>query len=132
MLSWVFSSFSEQNFDAITTEAIRVRTGAVGYARFIIFRWNRRFENDMHWRGYGPEVWLAEAVFFHIIIRNNIWRVWSQNAINSKVKKLSYPREKIDDRQANTIPIPFVCKICCTRGTYHFCKQMEVGLYLPV
>ena len=30
--------FSEQNLDAITTEAIRVRTGAVGYSRPIIFR----------------------------------------------------------------------------------------------
>ena len=38
-------------------------------------------------------------------------RVWSQNAINAKAKKLSYPREKIDDRQANTIPLPFVCKV---------------------
>ena len=28
--------FSEQNFDAITTESIRVRTGAAGYARLII------------------------------------------------------------------------------------------------
>ena len=42
--------------------------------------------------------------------------VWSQNTINAKVKKLSYPREKIDDRQANTIPLPFVCKLRCTRG----------------
>ena len=29
--------FSEHNLDAITTEAIRVRTGVVGYARFNIF-----------------------------------------------------------------------------------------------
>ena len=28
-----------------------------------------------------------------------------------KVKKLSYPREKIDDRQANTFPLPFVYKM---------------------
>ena len=41
-LSW----FSEQNVDAIKTEAIRVRTGAVGYARLNIFRRNGRFESD--------------------------------------------------------------------------------------
>ena len=41
---WVFSQvarirwFSGQNVDAITTEAIRARTGVVGYARFNIFR----------------------------------------------------------------------------------------------
>ena len=29
--------FSEQNVDAITKEEMRVRTGAIGYARFIIF-----------------------------------------------------------------------------------------------
>ena len=31
-------------------------------------------------------------------------RVWSQNAINAKAKKSCYLREKIDYRQANTIP----------------------------
>ena len=30
--------FSEQNLDPMTTDAICVRTGAVGYARFTIFR----------------------------------------------------------------------------------------------
>ena len=49
----------------------------------------------------------------------NIGRVWSQNAINAKVKKLSYPREKIDDSRANTIPLPFVCNMCCTHVIYH-------------
>ena len=39
---------SEQNLNAITPEAIRVRTGAVGYARFNIFRRNGRFESDIH------------------------------------------------------------------------------------
>ena len=34
----LFLLFSEQNLDAITTEAIRVRTGAVSFARFSIFR----------------------------------------------------------------------------------------------
>ena len=66
-------------------------------------------------------------------LTNHRWRVWSQNAINAKVKKLSYPREKIDDRHANTIPLLFVCKMRCTRGIYiSFCKHMEVELYLPV
>ena len=41
----------------------------------------------------------------------SIWRVWSQNAINAKVNKLSYPREKIDDRQTTTIQLPFLCKM---------------------
>ena len=36
---------------------------------------------------------------------------WSQNAINATVKKLTYPREKFDDRQANAIPLPFICKM---------------------
>ena len=36
--------FSEQNLDGITTEALRVRTGAIVYARFNIFRRNGSFE----------------------------------------------------------------------------------------
>ena len=40
--------FSEQNLDAISTEAIRVRVGAVGYACFIVFRCNDPFESNMH------------------------------------------------------------------------------------
>ena len=27
------------------------------------------------------------------------------------MKKLTYPREKVEDRQANTIPLPFICKM---------------------
>ena len=39
--------FSEQNLDAKTPEAIRVRTEAVGYARFNILHSNGKFESDM-------------------------------------------------------------------------------------
>ena len=57
-----------------------------------------------------------------------IWRVWSQNAINANVKKLSYPHEKIDDRQAHTIQLPFVCKMRCTHGIYHILQTNGSGI----
>ena len=52
-----------------------------------------------------------------------IWRLWSQNAINAKVKKLSYPHENIDGRQENTIPLPFVLKMRCTRLIYRILQK---------
>ena len=41
---------------------------------------------------------------------------WSQNAIKAKVKKLSYPRENIDNIQENTILLP----ICFQNAMYPF------------
>ena len=44
------------------------------------------------------------------------------------MKKLSYPHEKIDDRQANTIPLPIVCKMRCTRGfSQNYGKKITRG-----
>ena len=66
----------------------------------------------------------------HRVIRRAdcIWRVWSQNAIKAKVKKLSYPCENIDDRQENTTPLP----ICFQNAMYafdisHFADKWNIG-----
>ena len=40
--------FSEQKLDAITTEALQVRTGVVGYSRISIVGRDGRFESDTH------------------------------------------------------------------------------------
>ena len=40
------------------------------------------------------------------------------------MKKLSYPRENIDDRQENTIPLPFVCKM-----RYSTCISKQNAMY---
>ena len=53
--------------------------------------------------------------------------VWSQNATNAKAKKSCYLREKIDYRPANTIPLPFVCKMWCTR-VYHILQTNGSGI----
>ena len=36
--------------------------------------------------------------------------------------------KKIDDRQANTIPLPFVCKMRCTRGIYFILQTNGSGI----
>ena len=44
------------------------------------------------------------------------------------MKKWCYPRENIDDRQENTIPLPFVFKVRCTRLTYRILQTNGSGI----
>ena len=60
------------------------------------------------------------------------WRVRSQKAIKTKVKKLRYPCENIDDRQENTITLPFVFKMRCTHLTYRILQINGSGIVFPV
>ena len=46
----------------------------------------------------------------NMAIGDNKWRVWSQNEINAREKN-DLPREKVDGRQANANPLPFICKM---------------------
>ena len=57
---------------------------------------------------YCAAVLMLISITIFVIVQ---MRGWSQNAINARGNKLTYPREKVDDRQANAIPLPFICKI---------------------
>ena len=45
-----------------------------------------------------------------------------------QVKMVSYPRENIDDRQENTIPLPFVFKMRCIRLIYRILQTNGSGI----
>ena len=44
------------------------------------------------------------------------------------MKKLSYPRENIDDRQENTISLPFVCKMRYIKRVHRILKTNGSGI----
>ena len=83
----------------------------------------------LHWIIVSCRIYLSNVPV-------DMWRVWSQNVIKAKVKKLSYSRENIDgrDRVDRKIQPRFHLFAKCDISNRYiaFWKQMEVGLYFPV
>ena len=54
---------------------------------------------------------------------------YMKSLVTKRDKRQScYLRENIDYRQANTIPLPFVCKMWCTRVIYHILQTNGSGI----
>ena len=70
-----------------------------------------------------PAAKLYRKVIIHLYMKNLVTK-----RDKGQREKLSYPRENIDNRQENTIPLPFLCKMRYIKRVHRILKTNGSGI----
>ena len=71
---------------------------------------------------------ISERAENYVLVSELHLKILVTKSDKRQVEKMSYPREKIDDRQSNTILLPFVCKMWYIPRVQHILQTNGRGI----